>query len=68
MSNLIEDVDYPSARTLALWPDCAIKGCANKCCKSKNSIYCWPHTKSDNSFAEILAETNQLERMTNEQD
>lgn len=26
------------------WPDCAIKGCPNKCCLRLRSRYCWPHT------------------------
>lgn len=26
------------------WPDCAVRGCRNKCCLRLNSRYCWPHT------------------------
>ena len=41
---LVEDIDYPSDATLAAWPDCAIPGCLNKCCKAEGSVYCWPHS------------------------
>ena len=44
MSFLVEDVDYPSEATLAAWPNCAVSGCPNKCCRAKNSPYCHPHT------------------------
>ena len=58
---LIEDVDYPSEATLAAWPDCAIAGCPNKCCKAKNSIYCWPHTGAGKTPEDLVSEINDKE-------
>lgn len=43
---MIEDIDYPSEKTLADWNNCLIPGCPNKCCKALDSKYCWPHTGS----------------------
>lgn len=28
----------------ANWPDCAIRGCPNKCCLVLDSVFCFPHT------------------------
>ncbi len=58
---LISDIDYPSDETLALWPDCAITGCSNKCCKAKNSIYCWPHTGAGKNLEDLISEINEKE-------
>jgi len=55
---MVEDVDYPSEATLAAWPDCPIAGCPNKCCKSLNSIYCWPHTAARKTYDEIMHDFN----------
>lgn len=27
------------------WPFCVIEGCANRCCRALDSVYCWPHTQ-----------------------
>lgn len=54
---MIEDYDYPSDDTLNQWPDCARSGCKNKCCKSLNSIYCYPHTEKEKKQKPITIET-----------
>jgi len=33
------------------WPKCAVPACANKCCRSLQSRYCWPHTPGDAATA-----------------
>jgi hypothetical protein len=44
-----------------VWPMCPIEGCMNRICLSLNSEYCWPHTKGDKSWDEMLAELKQEE-------
>lgn len=40
------------------WPDCAIKGCSNKCCRSLNSIYCFPHTPGNEHVKRMKIEAH----------
>jgi len=41
------------------WPMCPIPGCMNRICLLLNSKYCYPHTKGDKSWDELLAEINE---------
>jgi hypothetical protein len=38
------------------WPNCKITGCKNKSCLRLNSIYCYPHTMSNQSPEQIIAD------------
>jgi len=47
--------DIPQA-FLGAWPDCARRGCPNKCCLALHSRYCWPQTRGpQRSLEEIIA-------------
>ena len=50
--------------SLEEWPMCAVPTCKNRCCLSEDSVYCWPHTKADDSFDELmdkLADTAEID-------
>jgi hypothetical protein len=49
----------PDAIPYNEWPMCPIKGCMNRICLSLDSQFCWPHTKGDKSWGELLAELNE---------
>jgi hypothetical protein len=45
------------------WPFCAVSGCKNRCCKSLNSKYCYPHTRYTGiGLISKLIEDTQTER------
>jgi len=44
---------------IKFWPMCPIKGCTNRICLSLHSDKCWPHTKSDKSFSDIMKDCSE---------
>lgn len=48
------------------WKRCEVAGCPNFICARLSPVFCWPHSGSGPSLAELIEKVNEAERADHE--